>query len=457
MPAFTFTSPDGKSYTVNGPDGATQEQAFAMLQQQLKAPAAPPAGPSVGGALDAASTGVVNAAAGMGNAAIDIGSRALGFGPNKPIPYQSQTPAGQATLDSAGRALQSIEGTPDADTQQRQQMIDARRKQLDGTFAGDVTRNAQEVLPEAAQLLPLAPLAGKVANGVASAQEIAAARPIWARAGFSSEQSAAAHELGLRNGLDNPVAGYLSGSVKRELLTNGNADVGNTIARYAARVPEEVSPGVTQPLTYEALDKALAPMEAVYQRAAAGIPNGDAVLLKLRQLRRDGFKAINSDDPDVITKGRDMLGQADGLESFIEKNISPTSGTSLAQLRAARQAIAQNRAVYEALQGEDINMASLGRMYRAAPNKFADGPLKTLAQFAENNGAVVGRRIKGADTTLRQGVEGASGALDITKPGSWPQVARVTGLPQSAVRGPGVAQTLKTLAPRDPNEFAPLQ
>lgn len=35
MPSFTFTSPEGKRYTVNGPDGATKEQAFAVLQQQL--------------------------------------------------------------------------------------------------------------------------------------------------------------------------------------------------------------------------------------------------------------------------------------------------------------------------------------------------------------------------------------------------------------------------------------
>jgi hypothetical protein len=38
MPAFTFTSPEGKSYTVNGPDGATQEQAFQILQQQIGTP-----------------------------------------------------------------------------------------------------------------------------------------------------------------------------------------------------------------------------------------------------------------------------------------------------------------------------------------------------------------------------------------------------------------------------------
>lgn len=37
MPKFTFTAPDGRKYTVNGPDGATQEQAFSMLQKQLGA------------------------------------------------------------------------------------------------------------------------------------------------------------------------------------------------------------------------------------------------------------------------------------------------------------------------------------------------------------------------------------------------------------------------------------
>jgi len=35
MPDFTFTSPEGKKYTVKGPEGATQEQAYEMLQRQL--------------------------------------------------------------------------------------------------------------------------------------------------------------------------------------------------------------------------------------------------------------------------------------------------------------------------------------------------------------------------------------------------------------------------------------
>lgn len=35
MPKFTFTGPDGKGYDVEGPDGATPEQAFQVLQQHL--------------------------------------------------------------------------------------------------------------------------------------------------------------------------------------------------------------------------------------------------------------------------------------------------------------------------------------------------------------------------------------------------------------------------------------
>lgn len=35
MPDFTFTDPNGKNFTVNGPEGATKEQAFTILQQHL--------------------------------------------------------------------------------------------------------------------------------------------------------------------------------------------------------------------------------------------------------------------------------------------------------------------------------------------------------------------------------------------------------------------------------------
>lgn len=60
MPTFDFTSPDGKTYSVDGPDGATPEQAFGILQQHLGAPPAVSAGEDI----------AKGTAAGFGNAAI---------------------------------------------------------------------------------------------------------------------------------------------------------------------------------------------------------------------------------------------------------------------------------------------------------------------------------------------------------------------------------------------------
>lgn len=63
MPTFNFTSPDGKSYTVEGPEGATQEQAFQILQQQIGQQPAPE--PSYGEDLaKSVGAGLENAAAG---------------------------------------------------------------------------------------------------------------------------------------------------------------------------------------------------------------------------------------------------------------------------------------------------------------------------------------------------------------------------------------------------------
>ena len=61
MPTFDFTSPDGKTYSVEGPEGATSAQAFQMLQQHIGT-----AQPSVSMGEDAAKS----VASGLGNAAI---------------------------------------------------------------------------------------------------------------------------------------------------------------------------------------------------------------------------------------------------------------------------------------------------------------------------------------------------------------------------------------------------
>lgn len=149
MPSFKFTSPEGKSYTVDGPEGATKEQAFGILQQRLAGPSLGPKGvpdqpPAQGnsgqpdadassitdkvkGGLGAAATLVTGATTGLlGRAGATLGGIAgqaamgeLGSpegaaraaqgaeeGAQK-LTYTQSTPESQSILESAGSALDS--------------------------------------------------------------------------------------------------------------------------------------------------------------------------------------------------------------------------------------------------------------------------------------------------------------------------------------------------------------
>jgi hypothetical protein len=114
MPVFDFTSPDGKTYSVEGPEGATQEQAFQILQQQI---GKPQAAPEVGMLEDAAKSvgsGLANATAGTLGMAGDarsllsagtdaLGSR-LGFGADKIQAFKDMATRA-ARMTTAGSVL----------------------------------------------------------------------------------------------------------------------------------------------------------------------------------------------------------------------------------------------------------------------------------------------------------------------------------------------------------------
>lgn len=69
MPVYKFTAPDGKTYRVNAPEGASEQEAFGVLQQQLAAGSQPPTPappPTPAGAAPGAAPGGVPDPAGMG-------------------------------------------------------------------------------------------------------------------------------------------------------------------------------------------------------------------------------------------------------------------------------------------------------------------------------------------------------------------------------------------------------
>ncbi len=99
MPQFTFEGPDGQRHTIEGPQGATKEEAFKMLNQHLGGQA-PPETP---GLLKSAGSGLIQGAGAPG----DLSNRVLGNPP-------AQQPVDQSTyygklVDALNMARKSLE------------------------------------------------------------------------------------------------------------------------------------------------------------------------------------------------------------------------------------------------------------------------------------------------------------------------------------------------------------
>lgn len=114
MPTFDLTSPDGKTYSVEGPDGATPAQAFQILQQHLGASAAPGYGEDIAKSLPADAAGLVSGTLGLpgdvsnllakgSKVASDYLAKKMGFETdNQPLP--------EPVLPTSGSIQNKIEG-----------------------------------------------------------------------------------------------------------------------------------------------------------------------------------------------------------------------------------------------------------------------------------------------------------------------------------------------------------
>lgn len=331
------------------------------------------------------------------------------------------------------------------------------------------------------------------ARGTARSASQAArqAMPLWKVLGYSSPDAATAEGIGFRSGRG--LAGKFSlaatGMQGRAILTNNNIEVGNVIAHHVSGVPFESY------LSPETLKAARAAPNALLDRAGAELPTGpldkeareaireagdtvritkgspnvqqqladlrerlmdpqgkytgEQVMGELRALRQEGFAGLKSEDVDVQALSKAKLRMADAIEGHIDRNLDPKGTVTLERVQAARQAIAQNLAVSENLQGNDVDLASLGRDYARAPEQFK-GPLRTAAIFAENNGTYTGKRVHDVHTAIRTASEGR---FNLTEPGTWMRGFTITGLPKRLLRGNGVDTARSIFKGRDPKLF----
>lgn len=143
MATFKFTSPEGKTYSVNGPDGATKEQAFEILQKQLGTPTSTGGAAKESSALDDIKQGAVNLGAGLVRGAGSIGSTILA-----PIDIASDA------LDGKGLSLES--------NRQRRADIDAGLTSLVGSNPNSLLYKGGKL---GGEIAGTAGVGGALANG----------------------------------------------------------------------------------------------------------------------------------------------------------------------------------------------------------------------------------------------------------------------------------------------------
>lgn len=357
MAVFTFTSPDGKSYSVNGPDGATQEQAFAILQQHLKlagAAADPTEGMSTGDKFTA----------GMGKAFMDTftGLQQLGAGAAQKL----------GILDHINAVRKKI-GMPEVTPESLQADVQASKtldKPLMSTTAGKVGNAAGDVA-----MLAAAPegMAGAIGGSAA----LAAAQPVV------GDQSRAANTLlGAAGGAIGAGAGKVAGAAMQpvtDALSGAGRWARTVLARESVPLDAAQATGskVAQSLKNAAGDAPFVEgsgfpetQKRAFTRAALdkmGITNADeaspAVMAAGKRRLQTTYDQIanrNSITPDAdltkdigdiryaanrgLTRDHNQVIQntLDDLESMIQQNGGRLSGEGYQQLQSQLRNMAKD-------------------------------------------------------------------------------------------------------------------
>lgn len=372
MPAFKFTSPDGKAYTVNGPDGATEQQAFQMLQSQLGAPASAPApapakpfGQQMNDTIAAVPRQLGLTARygleGVGNA-LDFLATPIRAGLNAVTPNAAPTIADQVAgrkpaerfQPGGGKALADLLHLPEPQTSGERIVGDATRMLAGGAVpiagAAKVAQGATGVTKAVAQTLagnPLQQLVSAGASGVAG--------------GYTRETGGNATSQMLAS-----IAGGVAAPLATNKLTQAAAAVGRLGGRAA---PDPAQIDIT-------INNALQP---------SGMTLGDlpyAVQAGIRQDVADAYRISGSTSANAIRR----------LADYRLVGATPTAaGLTLDPAIVSQQ---KNLAKL-GINSKDTAAQALGQTENAN-NRQLIGGLNDLGAGTADTAIAGGRRVMGA-------------------------------------------------------------
>jgi hypothetical protein len=468
MPVFDFTAPDGKQYSVSGPDGATQEQAFAILQQQLSARGPAPVSP-----VDGMNT-AQRFLAGFGKQLSDWGR-----GPQQLNAGDAYDPETDSTVDQSARRAQLTEEEQEA----RQ-----RDAPLMATTAGKVGGMAASAAPfvlAPAGYLPaaavgateglLTPTHGdesRTANTVLGAGAGAASQAIGALAGrlirpignFLTADRQAATDTLLRAGVPLDAA-QQTGS--RILITAKNAAADSPLqgpSELPARQADAFTRAVLRTVGVDS-DSASQPTMSALRQTLRDNYNGIAQRYTIKFDPADGYDPLTRDLQDVLQTADTSLTRDDAavirkqvqnvidagkqgqvingaryqainqaldrvpgeggkapfvadirtaLTAALKRAASPEDQALLAQTDARYAAMKQIQAAIDGNKVRpDLLYNAMDTQARAGQSVYGDGPNQQLFRLAEAGRMVLGRlaQTPNSGTTQRAAGMALFGAL----------------------------------------------
>ena len=429
MPTFKFTSPEGKTHVVTGPEGATAEEAFSMLQQQLGGPAPeanapdmampPPLAPSAPDVPVAAAPqpGLFSAQRlgleGLGKAPAMI-ARGIGTGLTGTVGMVGD--ALNAGINMAGQAIghnpqlgkvsDAIQGTMTAaglpePKSTKERILSTLVSMAAGGKDPVMTGLTKRFLPPTAtpQLngRENAILEGQRAGYVVPPSE-ATGGAVGTTLEALSDKTSLWNAMAQKNQtVTDKLARRVAGLAEDAPLTDETLNAAKQATYQQGYDPiRNLGPISTGGVYRRALDKVLNDFQGA-PRSFPGAARDDVRQLvdayRVRQfnandavdaissLRQDATTAFRNGNPNL---GNAQTGIARALENNIELNVS--NPELLSNFRAARRTLAQQNVISKALErgtGEVNAQKIAGQLKRSGEN-YLTGDLATIGRFASN-------------------------------------------------------------------------
>lgn len=407
MASFEFTSPEGKKYTVEGPAGATQEQAFQILQQQLGGVSAPAKEPGlIDKAVDFAKKDIAAIPGRVGN--LVAGGLASGIGPTLVAPWDiaKDAIAGKGlTLESnRQRRADMIGGLQElgADPNSPQFQGGKIATEIAGTAgAGGAVANVLSKIPGAAANIPTLINAIR-SGGFSTGANLPAGAPMSAQA---------------LNWLTRVAGGGVAGGATAGLADPSQAGKGvalgsalPVVAKVAGVAGDAISRGMeagSKRLMQSAIKPTIAQLKsgeaetAVNMLLERGINPTAGGVNKLRGLidqTDDQITAAIANSPATIDK-QNVLNRLTGTRANFTNQVSPTADLN------AIQGVADDFVAHPSLAGSSIPVQAAQDLkkgtYKVLAKKYGQmGSAETEAQKA------LARGLKEEIATAVPGIQG---------------------------------------------------